>query len=130
MTPHLTNLIALRDAVKDGRDPEHIATIAWDIFCGEPDWAVTWPLAIDASTRRDMNAALAFHATVLPGYAAQVDTFGNACVWPFGDVPEVIDRKDLWKWAANYEAHVEGNPAVALFLADMAALIAIEEGKG
>jgi hypothetical protein len=34
------------------------------------------------------------------------------------------------EWDANYEAQIEGQPAVALFLADMAALIAIEEGKG
>jgi hypothetical protein len=69
----------------------------------------------------DMNAALAFHEAVLPDALVSSMDQDSRRHW-------YVTLTDV---RGQFLAH-EGasHPAVALFLADMAALIAIEEGKG
>jgi hypothetical protein len=112
MTPRLANLIALRDAVKEGRNLCDLQRLA--ALCdfpnpteGMPAWRLVF-IACNSENMRAMGAALAFHEKVLPGTP-----------W------------NIWQSGDEYGCNISGlmdteyasTPAVALFLADMAALI-------
>jgi len=110
----LTNLIALRDAVKDGMATRtDVENLAYGI------WQDDRMLDAGAASQGDMNAALAFHEAVLPGWAWVIESANAAEIWPLGKLTNAIRKFSDGRC-----------PAVALFLADMAAMIAKEEGKG
>jgi hypothetical protein len=115
----MTRLDALRglyDAVKAGlplgdmpRPIELHTDLVWKATQGSVDAAV--------------DAAFALIAATLPGWnrALQNDA---ANVWKWRD-----GATSVWD-VAVFSAEVKGQPATSLLLATLAALIAIEEGKG
>jgi len=117
MTDRLQALIALRDAVKDGCATALHFRSVWPGY-GQHDSALAFNGAravIDGS----VIAAVEFHKTALQGWKWHVG-MDSATVWR--------DTPDAQMVGLQHE-HCEGDPAVALFLTDLAALIAIEEDK-
>ena len=114
----IAKLIALRDAVKEGRVIQ--ACDAVEAFpMRADDMALPWLDACKAS-QCDMNAALAFHEAVLPGVLVSSMDQDSRRRW-------YVTLTDI---RGQFLAHDGASHlAVALFLADMAALIAIEEEK-
>lgn len=115
----LANLIALRDAVKEGRfdDAVSIARGLQSVARDRDDFGPLYTLAVEKiMLRKSLDAALAFHEAVLPGWEWERDS-GYMIVWIEG----------VFRQAALDSDH---NPARAWLLAILAALIAIEEGKG
>jgi hypothetical protein len=111
----LANLIALRDAARTG-DVSEAARLALTLWDG---MSLTNHV-VNIVTNHDMNAALAFHEAV----AGQIKATG----W----VLNTIDGEThCHVYLQNNSVHsgVHEKPAVAMFLADMATLIAIEEGR-
>jgi hypothetical protein len=74
--------------------------------------------AVKAGHWGDMNAVLALMPAVLPGYIALCDTTGFAQVWKYES-----------EATHTFSELVPGQPARALLLAILAAVIAIEESK-
>lgn len=107
----IAKLIALRDAVKEGRVIQ-----ACDAVEAFPMRAVK---ACKAS-QCDMNAALAFHEAVLPGALVSSMDQDSRRRW-------YVTLTDI---RGQFLAHNgASHPAIALLLADITALIAIEEEK-
>jgi hypothetical protein len=117
----LAKLTALYDAAKDGRE------IAWG-FAASPSrkaFPIDWHNAMNASLG-DMNAALAFHNAVLPGWRVETLHQFAAGHWLAGVYHP--QGEDWPKWTP-YPTHgaTAATPALALFLADLAALIEMEK---
>jgi hypothetical protein len=114
----LAKLTAMYDAVKEGTadDVSHIY-LFWECFPTEtPPVSDVARLATRAANG-DMNAALAFHNAVLPGWIYNIAR--EYChVFPPHDNG---DQEAI--------THCAATPALALFLADMAALIELEKMK-
>jgi hypothetical protein len=102
----------LYDAVKDGRP---LTDLPRPI---EMHTDLVWK-----ATQGSVDAAFALIAATLPGWnrALQNDA---ANVWKWRD-----GATSVWD-VAVFSAEVKGQPATSLLLATLAALIAIEEGKG
>lgn len=108
---NLEALHALYDAVKAGH---------WDVVAARDCFGMSKRPYYTAycASRGDMNAVLALMPAVLPGYIALCDTTGFAQVW-----------KDESEATHTFSELVPGQPARALLLAILAAVIAIEESK-
>jgi hypothetical protein len=109
-------LRALRDAVKAGK-----RGLGWNtssVF-GDTQAAMDAVDAIDGSH----DAAHALHEAVRPGWAWTVRDDGEATVWPPNEI-----AGEAW-CADGITAYVEGEPARALLLADLEAVIA-QQGAG
>lgn len=132
MTPRLAKLIALRDAVKEGRlyDAVSIVKVMQSSAHDRGDIEIMSRSTVEKiMLRKSTDAALAFHAAVLPGWRVlQLHQFEAGHWLAQIDHPQ---GEDWPKWTQYPKAEAIADLlAVALFLADMAALIAIEEGKG
>lgn len=112
----LDQLIALRDAVRDGSPRKD--WMPWIDPMDRTKGSLPYSFAaLPAACNKDMNAALALFAALLPGWAWCVESANAAEVWPLGRRSETI------------RAYSDGgDPARALVLAILEALIAKEEG--
>jgi hypothetical protein len=108
----LEQLTAIRDAVRDGREND-----AYDICKLLPIPAID---LFQAAFRKDMNAALALFAALLPGWDYHIagDKTGTRA--------SVRDLETYAVWIVGFTPTPD--PARALLLAVLEALIAKEEG--
>jgi len=128
----LAKLTALYDAAKEERIDDALS-VAWRMTSEAHDVGQIEPasvLTVDKIMLRGSTAAaLAFHDAVLPGWRVETLHQFTTGHWLAGVYHP--QGEDWPKWTP-YPTHgaTAATPALALFLADMAALIAIEEGKG
>jgi hypothetical protein len=110
----LDALRALYEAVKAGKRDDAVFAA-----CGiSPTQECQYlAVALNPGDLRAVGAALAFIAATLPGWAWDVSDNGEAALWPRDDLPG--------NWPIRGIAR--DNPARALLLAGLAALITREE---
>ena len=119
MTDKLNALITLRDKVKAGDTPnqdEFRAVFGWHTD-GRHQLAA---IACEASDLRAMGAALALKDAVLPGWAWSVKTLATDNVQAWTDSAYGLRQM-------GYIGTTRDNPARALLLAILEALIAMEK---
>jgi hypothetical protein len=117
----LDSLTALRDAVREGRETDDHFEAVWTAN-DQGQWRLNcW--AVNACRNRDMNAALALHEAVLPGWA--VENLGNACIDGTGGWVVRIVAPDYLESFLHGEGTAP-TPARAWLLAILSALIAKE----
>ena len=131
------SLRALYEAVREGTATRtEVENLSCDIWQDER--------SIDAGSAysNDMNAALALHEAVLPGWgwsAGSCSVSDDAMVFPdfncpiHGDrlraeLPILVNGRE-WPEVTDIDQRPPGDPARALFLADLAAMIE-QEGEG
>ena len=107
----LDHLTALRDAVRDGV-ATGITGMAFDLF-GDRRIA---GLITRSADECDVNAALALLPELLPKWEAAFNTLGDVSIWSTSDL-----------LSPSVARSVQRDPARALLLAILEALIAMEE---
>ena len=108
-------LIELRGAIAGGKEHQVVGKVfaAFGSF-GEPERGKSW-FAYNAYNG-SLDAAVAFLGAVLPGWIAEINTFGMATIFQQGNYSQ-----------EPISAACKGNPARALLLATLDALIARAE---
>jgi hypothetical protein len=131
----IEQLTALRDAVRDGRESD-----AYDIcmFLTIPGLDL-----VLAGFHKDMNAALSLFAALLPGWGWSAGSYSvsdDAMVFPDFNCPihgkrlraelPILVNGQEWPEATDIDLRPPGDPARALTLATLEALIAKSQSDG
>jgi hypothetical protein len=120
----MTRLEALRglyEAVKAGGYPDRQTEVMAFYLGGSIADCNAWANLARTANYGSVDAALALIAATLPGWAW--GRWSNGHMW----VTDNVDNADRFTTSKGYH---QDNPAAALLLACIAALIAIEEGNG
>ena len=110
------SLRALYEAVKAG-ELEAVNKLLGKMFSDDHNLPWSFVSDINSAFRGSLDAALALHNAVLPGWGWAVEADSNACVWH----PDTF--------GVSRDIHIDPKPARALLLADLAAMIE-QEGEG